>query len=447
MQHACMHDSCTSQNRGIHQRTSLATTDAGKDGVRVDFHLCYAEAKSSAWSSLSGQPLFKIETTVFLLDLVYFFWYEERQLIRGAKVLAKALLLLADLAKKPPPQEGLSAQHLWYTDADLAMAASSAGSYLIDLLQLRVAHLSPLAITSPEAFLQACSGQGGHVPSGVMADKIEWCGGEYNVADLRDALAVVLPSGTPENQLLAQHYSDPWAPDTWTLLGPPAHSLLQDWAQSQAAFNTHNEWELPGAALLNKAEVMSEMPGELKPSGLCKAHQLFAGATLLLRMYFRQDKGVTVHAEHGLMFEDARQHQRAAYYYKLAILLGCQTSQTELDYNVDSLLVGIAEAYDGEWQDTGSVSSFHRAFEWRKFLVQRLLGKADKTPALFERTCECLQSLGLLLEDHSCRGGITPQLPGCDAHLLAVGAYMTGIRQIDADLAIITWLQTHIQVL
>ena len=44
-----------------------------------------------------------------------------------------------------------------------------------------------------------------------------------------------------------------------------------------------DEWALPGAALLNKAEVMSEMPGELKPSGLCKAHQLFAGATLLLR--------------------------------------------------------------------------------------------------------------------------------------------------------------------
>lgn len=72
-------------------------------------------------------------------------------------------------------------------------------------------------------------------------------------------------------------------------------------------------------------------------------------------MYFRQDKGVTVHAEHGLMFEDARQHQRAAYFYKLAILLGCQTSHTELDYNVDSVLVGIAEAYDGEWQDTGMV--------------------------------------------------------------------------------------------
>lgn len=73
----------------------------------------------------------------------------------------------------------------------------------------------------------------------------------------------------------------------------------------------------------------------------------------------RQDKGkaVTVHAEHGLMFEDARQHQRAAYYYKQAILLGCQTANADLDYSVDSVLVGIAEAYDGEWQDTGTFLS------------------------------------------------------------------------------------------
>ena len=54
------------------------------------------------------------------------------------------------------------------------------------------------------------------------------------------------------------------------------------------------------------------------------------------------------------MFEDARQHQRAVYYYKQAILLGCQTANADLDYNVDSVLVGIAEAYDGEWQDTGT---------------------------------------------------------------------------------------------
>ena len=95
----------------------------------------------------------------------------------------------------------------------------------------------------------------------------------------------------------------------------------------------------------------------------------------------------------------------------------------------------------------GCIKSFQKAFEWRKFLVQQLLGKADKTPALCERTCECLQSLGLLLEDHSCRGATTPQLQGCDSHLLAVGAYMTGMRQIDSNSAIMAWLQSYIQVL
>ena len=68
--------------------------------------------------------------------------------------LLQALGLLADLAKTPTWQT----QPLWHTNADLAMAASAAGSYVIDLLQMRVAHLSPLAITSPEAFLAACSG-------------------------------------------------------------------------------------------------------------------------------------------------------------------------------------------------------------------------------------------------------------------------------------------------
>ena len=62
---------------------------AGKERVRLDFHLCYAERRSSRWSELSSQPYFKTETTVMLLELVYFFWFEEKQLSRGAKMLAK----------------------------------------------------------------------------------------------------------------------------------------------------------------------------------------------------------------------------------------------------------------------------------------------------------------------------------------------------------------------
>ena len=78
--------------------------------------------------------------------------------------LLQAVCLLAELAKERHQQL------LWHTDADVAMATSSAASYLIDLLQLRVAHLSPLAITAPEAFLQACSGTSPSCPSTCATD-------------------------------------------------------------------------------------------------------------------------------------------------------------------------------------------------------------------------------------------------------------------------------------
>lgn len=70
-------------------------------------------------------------------------------------VLLQALEMLVDFGKPAP---GQSQQHLWYNNPELAMSASSAGSYLIDLLHMRVLHLSPLAISAPEAFLEACTG-------------------------------------------------------------------------------------------------------------------------------------------------------------------------------------------------------------------------------------------------------------------------------------------------
>ncbi len=70
-------------------------------------------------------------------------------------MLLQALELLVDFGKPAP---GQSQQHLWYNNPELAMSASSAGSYLIDLLHMRVLHLSPLAISAPEAFLEACTG-------------------------------------------------------------------------------------------------------------------------------------------------------------------------------------------------------------------------------------------------------------------------------------------------
>lgn len=57
--------------------------------MALDCYLCYAETRSGAWSFATAQPYFKKEHSVLLLELVYFLWFEERQLCRGAKMLAK----------------------------------------------------------------------------------------------------------------------------------------------------------------------------------------------------------------------------------------------------------------------------------------------------------------------------------------------------------------------
>lgn len=69
--------------------------------------------------------------------------------------LMQALEILVDFGKPAP---GQSQHQLWFSNQDLAMSASSAGSFLMDLLHMRVLAFSPLAISAPAAFLQACSG-------------------------------------------------------------------------------------------------------------------------------------------------------------------------------------------------------------------------------------------------------------------------------------------------
>lgn len=75
-----------------------------------------------------------------------------------------------------------------------------------------------------------------------------------------------------------------------------------------------------------------------------------------------------------------------------------------------------------------------------------MLSKPDKTQYERERVCETLHSMGLLLEDHSCRGGGIAELDNFDVHLLAVGAYMTGLRQVDANATVIAWICSHAEV-
>lgn len=73
----------------------------------------------------------------------------------------------------------------------------------------------------------------------------------------------------------------------------------------------------------------------------------------LCRIGFGHDKARAVHAEHGLMYEDTKHHQKAVFYYKLGIMTACHHSTLDPGNNVNALLMGIAEACDAEWQDTG----------------------------------------------------------------------------------------------
>ena len=66
---------------------------SGKQKVQLDFYLCYAEDREQN-KAISGDILLreqinKLQHTTLLLELVYFFWFEERQLARGAKMLTK----------------------------------------------------------------------------------------------------------------------------------------------------------------------------------------------------------------------------------------------------------------------------------------------------------------------------------------------------------------------
>lgn len=65
----------------------LLMSAAGKPTVHIDFCLCCVTARD--WSSGALPMTFKLAYLRVLLDVVYFFWYDERQLARGAIFLRK----------------------------------------------------------------------------------------------------------------------------------------------------------------------------------------------------------------------------------------------------------------------------------------------------------------------------------------------------------------------
>jgi hypothetical protein len=62
--------------------------------VQLDYHLVHTEYKSSMWHQLLGQHHFRAENIADLMELIYFLWFEARQLTRAANMLSKVQHLL-----------------------------------------------------------------------------------------------------------------------------------------------------------------------------------------------------------------------------------------------------------------------------------------------------------------------------------------------------------------
>lgn len=73
--------------------------------VQLDYHLVHTEYKSSMWHQLLGQHHFRAENIADLMELIYFLWFEARQLTRAANMLSKVLHLL--VARDCSLQRGL----------------------------------------------------------------------------------------------------------------------------------------------------------------------------------------------------------------------------------------------------------------------------------------------------------------------------------------------------
>jgi len=85
--------SCSEQSAsGVDECTMECWCYAG-NMVHLDFHLCESEYRSHLLATRTGASFeLRLNNIKDLLDAVYFFWYQERDLARGAKFLAKVVV-------------------------------------------------------------------------------------------------------------------------------------------------------------------------------------------------------------------------------------------------------------------------------------------------------------------------------------------------------------------
>ncbi|KAL0024861.1 hypothetical protein WJX79_007367 [Trebouxia sp. C0005] len=382
--------------------------------VQLDYHLVHTEYKSSMWHQLLGQHHFRAENIADLMELIYFLWFEARQLTRAANMLLKVLnLLAADRASAAPE---VAEDRLGYSTIQLAIPAATAGTYLIDLLHMRSLRFSPMSAATPDDFLKACQGYSLSGTAGVTeaADRFEWCGGAYSWTDLRGAF--------------------------WRVLGGASQALLNGLAEAESVpWGVLKAW---GSVLKRKVARISTSSREtcLAPSDACRGYALYAANTLLHRLHWGPESSM-VYARTGRMYDSARQYARAAHYYKLHIMANFGSGYLPGDNEDYSALICLAGAYDWDSVSTGSLHSYQQAFAWQRALVRSLVTNADKPQLLSKQS----NILGDMLSSHSPRHA--PHLHVNSRLVLAVGAYQTSMRSTQDGLPVVAWLQQSFEML
>ena len=84
--------SCCERSASVFYECTMERWCYAGNMVHLDFHLCESEYRSRLLATRTGASFeLRLNNIKGLLDAVYFFWYQERDLARGAKFLAKVV--------------------------------------------------------------------------------------------------------------------------------------------------------------------------------------------------------------------------------------------------------------------------------------------------------------------------------------------------------------------
>ncbi|KAL3135472.1 hypothetical protein ABBQ38_005952 [Trebouxia sp. C0009 RCD-2024] len=439
--------------------------------VQLDYHLCHTEHKSSRWRHALGDHHFRAENISDLVELIYFLWFEARQLCRAAIMLTKVLALLHQDRASAEPEA--AEKWMGYSTMHVAIYAACAASYLLDLLHMQHFTSSPMSAQEPDIFLKACQGED-CLPGAATTpdDQFEWCGGRYSSTDLADAVAAVQvayhepqgtrgssnrdsqPSDTSSPHNTEQGYPGQeseaaseaqcnlihtlLSPDAWRVLGREAQALLTGLKSAD-----HIPWaylERWGSVLKQRVHRIccSSRGSCLAASDACRGYTLYAANTLLNRLHGGPERS-SMYALTGRLYDSAKQYRRAAHYYKLQIMSNAGGSHTP---NEVAALMCLAAAYDWDSLVTGAVRSCQHAFAWQRALVRCLLNHGAEQAVL----CEQCQVLADMLSSGS-SSRYAPHLHINTRLVLAVGAYQTSMSSQEGGPAVLVWLQGQLEVL